>query len=204
MAELITDCLLRPPVDAGLVKEAEALGVFVRRTIIDDDGVLYNHEHQHLRRATIGWLWSSEPYHRRGRRILGEARMAEPTGTNAWSKARTAYLWHHLFGHMPDFVITLDAEFFSEAETTDAECLAVVEHELYHCAQAVTLFGSPRFRRDGGPIWCIRPHDVEEFVGVVRRYGSEASGVKELVEVAGRGATVVEAKITQACATCLR
>jgi hypothetical protein len=82
-----------------------------------------------------------------------------------------------------------------------------VEHELYHCAQVLDLFGMPRFRRDDGkPIFAMRGHDAEEFVGVVRRYGVgvAAGGVAELVKAANEVPTVARAAIGLACGTCQR
>jgi hypothetical protein len=57
----------------------------------------------------------------------------------------------------------------------DATFCALVEHELSHCGQERDEFGMPRFKKSTGmPAFCMRGHDVEEFVGVVRRYGADA------------------------------
>ncbi|WP_267902481.1 putative metallopeptidase [Sinorhizobium meliloti] len=37
-----------------------------------------------------------------------------------------------------------------------------------------------------GPVFTVRGHDVEEFVGVVRRYGADAAGVRAIVDAANR------------------
>jgi len=55
--------------------------------------------------------------------------------------------------------------------------ITALEHELYHIVQSVDEFGAPKFNRDTGmPTLTLRGHDVEEFVGVVRRYGARACG----------------------------
>ena len=60
----------------------------------------------------------------------------------------------------------------------------------------------PKFTQDGRPSFAIRGHDVEEFVGVVARYGATAAGVSEMVEAASRGPTIALADIAGVCGTC--
>lgn len=91
----------------------------------------------------------------------------------------------------------------AEAQAGDAEFCALVEHELYHCGQERDAFGAPKFRQSGLPAFTMRGHDVEEFVGVVRRYGADASGVRDLVEAASHEPTIARASIAQACGTCM-
>jgi hypothetical protein len=90
------------------------------------------------------------------------------------------------------------------ARINDVTFCALIEHEMYHCAHARTEFGAPRFRKDGRPIFGMRGHDAEEFVGVVRRYGlaAAAGGVRELVEAALREPEVARANVDAACGTC--
>nr|WP_172685678.1 putative metallopeptidase [Sinorhizobium meliloti] len=74
------------------------------------------------------------------------------------------------FGFVPDFIITLDAEY----------CRAC-----------------------GAPVFTIRGHNVEAFVGVVRRYGANAAGVRVIVNAANRPPEIALAKIiAHACGTC--
>ncbi len=80
---------------------------------------------------------------------------------------------------------------------------AVSEHELYHCAQARTKYGAPRFIK-GKPVFSIRGHDVEEFVGVVQRYGAVGTGVADLAAAAGRAPEIGRAGVAAVCGTCLR
>ncbi|WP_275593268.1 putative metallopeptidase [Rhizobium gallicum] len=81
---------------------------------------------------------------------------------------------------MPHFLLTFDAHYASTC--SDAEFCALVEHELYHAGQERDAFGAPKFRRDGSPAFGLRGHDVEEFVGVVRRYGADAAGIRAIVD----------------------
>lgn len=123
-------------------------------------------------------------------------------GANRWNQQRGAYQLEQWFGMVPDFTITISATIAEIMD--DASFCALVEHELYHCAQAFDEFGMPRFTREGLPVFTMRGHDVEQFVGVVRRYGSHASGVSELVHAALVGPTVQDGAVQAACGSCLR
>ncbi|MCY1459247.1 hypothetical protein D9M71_767050 [compost metagenome] len=104
------------------------------------------------------------------------------------------------FGEVPDYLITLAADYC--AECTDAEFCALVEHELYHIAQATDQYGAPKFTQEGLPKLQMRGHDVEEFVGVVRRYGA-GEDVQQLIDAASRPPEVAKINIAGACGTCL-
>jgi hypothetical protein len=81
---------------------------------------------------------------------------------------------HEWFGRIPKYIITLAADYCEQCN--DLEFCALVEHELYHIAQATDDFGAPKFNKETGqPVLKLRGHDVEEFVGVVRRYGASAT-----------------------------
>ncbi|HVR48145.1 MAG TPA: putative metallopeptidase, partial [Pseudorhodoferax sp.] len=88
---------------------------------------------------------------------------------------------------------------------SDAEWCALVEHELYHVGQEMDEFGAPKFTREGMPRLCIRGHDVEEFVGVVRRYGvgDPDGAIGRLARAAGAMPEIGRANIAGACGTCL-
>lgn len=204
--------ILRPMPPATMVDELDARDLFafrpapdladwLRTVFIDAAGQLHNPDHGHLEHATIGALWTNVLNTRSGRRIVGQAELGEPRGAmGKWAKGRVAQQVREWFGREPDFIVTFDA--LHAVECTDAEFCALVEHELYHCAQEHDEFGSPKFRLDGSPAFAMRGHDVEEFVGVVARYGAEASGVARLVEAAMRGPTVAPVRIAHACGTC--
>ncbi|WP_459615309.1 putative metallopeptidase, partial [Enterobacter hormaechei] len=96
---------------------------------------------------------------------------------------------------------TLAADYCSQC--SDLEFCALVEHELYHIAQATDDFGAPKFNKETGqPVLTLRGHDVEEFTGVVRRYGASKE-VQELVDAANAPAEVAHIDIARSCGTCM-
>lgn len=195
----------------GLCAPALDLGGWVLSEVLAPNRPLSNYDHAHLvdGEARIAFLWTTERYQKKGLRVLGTAQLGEPTG-QAWSAARQRQQLREWFGAVPDFLVTLDALFVREALLAGRpqDALAVIEHELYHCAQDRTPDGDPRFDRDGLPVWGLRPHDVEEFAGVVRRYGVEASAAGPLAEaidhVREHGPDVAAAALDGICGACLR
>lgn len=180
------------------------LRAWVRSAFLEDGGPLFNRDHAHLRRANIGFLWTNVPNKRQMRAVAGTAEIPSSQG-NVWAKARARCQLAGWFGAPPlHFLITLDAGYAAGCD--DLHFAALLDHELYHCAQARDQYDCPRFNKDGDPIFAIRGHDAEEFVGVVRRYGpgGAASGVSELVDAAAQEPTVARARISQACGTCRR
>jgi hypothetical protein len=174
---------------------------WIDATFIDTDGILANPDHKHLESAQIGVVLTNVPNVRMGRVVLATAEMPNLRGS-VWQKERQFFQLRQWFGDIPDFVITLYAPHAATAD--DASFCAMVEHELYHCAQANDPYGAPKFRRDGRPVFTIVGHDVEEFVGVVRRYGAgpAADGVAEIVEASKILPSVKKSEIGRACGTC--
>lgn len=116
---------------------------WARATFIDEGATLENEEHQHLRVANLGALWTNVENAKRGRRVIGMAEPGSPQGTmGKWSRARAEFQVMQWFGQVPDFIITLDAHWWKQA--SDPEACALIEHELYHCAQDRDEFGAPR------------------------------------------------------------
>lgn len=175
---------------------------WARSTFIAETAQLMNPDHAHLDSATIGFLWTNEPNERRGKMILGMCQLMPPSG-DKWAAGRAISQIEEWFGDVPDFLITIYAPV--AADMDDASFMALVEHELYHAAQATDKFGQPAFSKDTGlPVWAMRGHDVEQFVGVVRRYGADAAMVREMVAAANKGPEIAEARIAAACGNCLR
>lgn len=172
---------------------------WVRATFIADDASLQNEDHRHLNQANIGALWTNVPNARAGRSIAGQCEMGLPPA-GKWLRGRIERQLMDWFGDVPDFLLTFDATYASQC--SDAEFMALVEHELYHCGQERDVFGAPKFRKTGLPAFAIRGHDVEEFVGVVRRYGADASGVRAMVDAANKEPEIANVHIAQACGTC--
>lgn len=204
--------MIRPAPPAAIFDDQASLSFipapeiveWARVTFIDEGATLENPEHAHLQHAAIGALWTNVANTKRGRRVIGMAEPGAPQGAmGKWSRARAEFQVIQWFGQVPDFIITLDAQWWAEA--SDAEACALIEHELYHCAQDRDEFGALRFNRQTGrPVFAMRGHDIEEFVGVVRRYGAVGTGVQALVNAANNCPQVADATIHQACGTCLR
>ena len=207
------DTFPAPPDDVlqgpGTVSPALDVEAWVLDTVLDEDGALYNPDHGHLAEgaARVAFLWCSDRYAKNGRVVLGTCQLGPPRG-NAWNVARQRDQLETWFGAVPDFLVTLDARFFAGALAADraAPALAVVEHELYHAAQKTDRYGDPAFDPDGRPVWAVRGHDVEEFVGVVRRYGLDTPGIRPMAaaidHVREHGPDVVQATIDGLCGTC--
>jgi len=167
---------------------------WLRATFITRGAPLENEEHAHLNVARIGVLWTNYVASQHGIVCAGSAEMPQPRG-RLWVRYRQEYQLEQWFRDIPDFLITLYAPFCAEAD--DATFCALIEHELYHCALK-------RWTVKGNPVFMIRGHDVEEFVGVVKRYGAGAAAgaTQQLVKAALRGPTVAHANIREVCGTC--
>lgn len=179
-----------------------ATGVWewVQSQFIADTGHLYNPDHFHLADADIAFMWASSAFAKKGRTVLGQCEEVMMRA-GGWQKARMEQQMHEWFGHQPDYIITLAADFCLQC--SDLEFCALIEHELYHIAQKTDEFGAPAFYRDTGkPKLCLRSHDVEEFIGVVRRYGASRD-VQELIDAASGPAEVAHLDVAKACGTCL-
>lgn len=163
---------------------------------------MFNPDHAHLIPASIGMLWTTVSNSKKGRTVIGQAEMGQPAGMmGKWARARAEAQVLGWFGLVPDFIITIDANFWVSA--SDAQACALIEHELYHAAQDVDAFGAPKFSKSTGrPVFVIRGHDVEEFVGVVRRYGADAAGVRAMVDAANQKPEIARVQIAHACGTC--
>ncbi|MGK9173381.1 hypothetical protein KXR87_09130 [Yokenella regensburgei] len=179
---------------------AEGVYEWVQEQIIADAGHLHNPDHFHLADADIAFMWASGSFAKKGRYVLGQAEQVM-LRAGGWQKARMEQQMYEWFGRIPKFIITLAADYCSQC--SDLEFCALVEHELYHVAQATDDFGAPKFNKETGhPVLTLRGHDVEEFVGVVRRYGASVE-VQELVDAANAPAEVSHLNIARACGTCM-
>ncbi len=191
---------LPPDMPEGSFIPAPDVEAWIRRNYIGSTGPLYTEEHAHLEFAHIGVLWASILNVRQMRRVIGQAECPRPMG-NAWTKGRAEYQLTQWFGEVPDFIITLDADYAREAD--DLAFCALVDHELSHCAQALDEYGAPKFSKDGLPKFAMREHDVTEFVGVIRRFGASAgANVPKLVEAALSTPEIGAVEIAKACGTC--
>lgn len=181
---------------------APEMADWVKANLLAEGAPLFNEEHTHLEFADVAFLWAAEGFTKQMRRVIGQTE--EVTfRCGPWQKGRQEQQMVEWFGHVPDYLITLDAEFC--ATCSDLEFCALVEHELYHIGQKRDEFGLPAFTKDGLPKLGMRGHDVEEFVGVVQRYGigSPDGSLAKLVKAAKDGPTVGMTDIAHVCGTCL-
>ena len=182
---------------------ADGVAEWIEACLMREGSPLHNPDHQHLRDADIAYLWANQQNSSKMRRVVGQCE--EVTfRCGAWQKGRQEQQMEEWFGRVPAYLITLDAKY--AVECSDIEWCALIEHELYHLAQKTDEFGAPAFTKDGMPKLGIQGHDVEEFVGIVRRYGAGAAAgdTAKLVTAAQRVPEIAELNIAQACGTCLR
>jgi hypothetical protein len=189
----------------GSITPAPRLRDWTREVFIQEGGALQNSDQEHLQHARIGMCWTTVEWHRKDKRIAGEAQLARPQGSNAWSKARERRQLRRMFDEfeaLPDFLITVNADWVTGRldEGTPYAVCALIEHELYHCAQGTDADGFPAFdSQTGRPKWTIDPHDVEEFVGVAERYGAATDDLQRMQGALRRGPTVEEATVEATC-----
>jgi len=172
---------------------------WLQAEILADTGSIHNEDHAHLLDADIRVMWASAAFSKKGRTVVGQAEQVA-FRAGGWQKARMEQQMFDWFGSVPAYIIILAADYC--AQCSDADFCALVEHELYHIAQAKDQYGAPKFTQEGLPKLEMRGHDVEEFVGVVRRYGASPD-VQALVDAANSPAEVGKLNISRACGTCL-
>lgn len=69
-----------------------------------------------------------------------------------------------------DFIIVLNKEFWQEFDAKQK--LALTDHELWHAAPKMSEdTGEQVHDERGRKVWRLRKHDIEEFIGVVKRHG---------------------------------
>ncbi|WP_025126464.1 putative metallopeptidase [Pseudomonas sp. PH1b] len=181
------------------LRPAPEVWEWIQQEILAETGSIHNPEHAHLIDVNIGVLWASSAFNKKGRSVLGQAEQLM-IRAGGWQKARQEQQMREWFGEEPEFLITLAADYC--AQCSEAEFCALVEHELYHIAHKADKYGAPAFGDDGMPKLEMRGHDVEEFVGVVRRYGA-SHDVQQLIDAASRPPEVAKINISRACGTCL-
>lgn len=179
---------------------ATEIGEWVNQHILSEEGQIHNPDHIHLLDADVAFMWASGAFEKKGRYVLGQCEQVM-LRAGGWQKARMEQQMHEWFGRIPKFIITLAADYCEQC--SDLEFCALLEHELYHIAQATDDYGAPKFNKETGmPVLKLRGHDVEEFVGVVRRYGA-SKDVQEMVDAANRPAEVAHIDVARACGTCM-
>lgn len=198
-----------PPADFGAGIEgpsiipAKGMRDWIIRTFLEEGAPLFNPDHQHLLQAPFECLWAAAAFTKQGRIIVGQAEEIayRVSGWQKWRQEDQIKAW---FGYPePVYLLTFAADYCREADDT-AFC-ALVEHEMFHIGHKRNEMGEPAFTKEGLPKLGIRGHDVEEFVGVVERYGAghPDGAVARLVAAANKQPTVRRLDIQHACGTCL-
>lgn len=190
--------LERAEVVGGLLAPAPELLEWTERVVLASGGSLHNPDHAHLVDADLAFLWASSGFQKAGRTVLGQAEQVM-LRAGGWQKVRQEQQMIEWFGRVPAFLITLAADYCITC--TDAEFCALVEHELYHIGQATDPYGAPAFDKQGRPKLRIVGHDVEEFVGVVARYGASAD-VQRMAAAAVAAPSVARLDVASACGSC--
>ncbi len=169
-------------------------------------GPLHNPDHDHIaemlhdNEGFLASAWASTAYTRTKRMVLGQCEkvMFQQGG---WKKARQEQQMRDWFGFVPIYLITIDASFCEKAN--DNEFCALFEHELYHIGVERDSDGEIIYSDHTGlPKHYLAGHDVEEFIGVVKRWGANNS-VKQLVEVAKNPPFVSDLDISKCCGNCV-
>lgn len=185
--------------DVPLFARSEEMEDFLRTCWIDGE-VFPPEPFAHLQQARIGVLWAGTQApvpHSGGRVTAGMAMIYEPRPAKRWIMDLQLWGMHQLFGYeLPDFVLIFDAQWWAAELVSIASKLSTATHELCHCGQAEDEHGSPKVvktgPRRGQPVWCIRPHDIEQFNLPVRWFGAEAAHAAELVAAVAAGAEMRE------------
>jgi len=180
---------------------------WVVKNFLTIGGPLHNPDHDHISELLhdseefLAFAWASSACVAKKRMVLGQCEKVM-FNQGGWRKARQEQQMRDWFGYVPVYLITIDASFCEQAN--DRDFCALIEHELYH-------IGVERDPEDGEPIYSdmtglpkhyLAGHDVEEFVGVVKRWGA-SEDVKRLVEVAKQAPFVNDVNISKCCGTCL-
>lgn len=176
---------------------------WIEETFLCEWGKLHNPDHEHLlsfQPPEISFLWAYAKCEAKDKRVYGQTEKVM-INVGGWRKQRQELQLINWFGDVPKYIITLDARVCQVMSDTDF--CSLVEHELYHIGHKKNKdSGEFEYTSVGEPRLYLRGHDVEEFHGVVQRYGASEE-VQKMVNLANEGPTISRANIAHACGTCL-
>lgn len=147
----------------SVASDAAQIGLYLVNTL---------DRHAHLRGVEIAFLFRDEEIRNQTKVEWGSASLNQFNGPS-FKRWRRFIQWSliRVLGFDPTFIILLDRNVWAGLDVRQK--LALTDHELTHCAQAEDAEGTPRFNQQTGePIWCIRPHDIEEFDAIARDHGA--------------------------------
>ena len=145
--------------------------------------LMLDEEHAHLKENElhIEYLFKTEHKSKGGKQILG---MVHEPKVQGHLKDLFEMLVMQFFGAMPNYIITLDHEYWKDASAIDRE--ALLWHELAHIKQQKDAYDAPKFDRDGLPVYGLVEHDVTAFISEVRRYGAWHGELQSMVNAANK------------------
>ena len=168
-------------------------------------GPFYNPDHEHVAELLhddfefLSFLWASGPAVSKKQKVLGICEKISFRGV--WAKERQQEQMRAWFGHVPIYLITIDASFAEQAN--DRDFCRLIEHELYHIAAERDQDGELIYSTSTGlPKHYLGGHDVEVFHGEIRQWGADKN-VQRLVEIATNTPFIHENSIASGCGNCL-
>ncbi|MGQ1242817.1 putative metallopeptidase [Acinetobacter baumannii] len=169
-------------------------------------GPLHNPDHDHIAELLhdneefLAFAWASSACMAKKCMVLGQCEKVM-FNQGGWKKARQEQQMRDWFGYVPVYLITIDASYCDQA--TDRDFCALIEHELYHIGVERDEDGEMIFSSSTGlPKHYLAGHDVEEFIGVTKRWGASQS-VKRIVEAAKNPPFVSNLDISKCCGNCV-
>ncbi|EOQ68862.1 putative metallopeptidase [Acinetobacter pittii] len=179
---------------------------WVIKNFLTIGGPLHNPDHDHIAELLhdneefLACAWASSACVAKKRIVLGQCEKVM-FNQGGWKKARQEQQMRDWFGFVPTYLITIDATFCDKAN--DSEFCALLEHELYHIGVERDEDGEIIYSDHTGlPKHYLAGHDVEEFIGVVKRWGANEN-VKRLIEVAKNPPFVSDLDISKCCGNCV-
>lgn len=185
---------------------APELKAWVFANFLTLGGPLHNPDHDHIAEMLhdneefLAFAWASSAYKSKQAMVLGQCERVM-FNVGGWRKARQEQQMRDWFGFVPTYLITIDGNFCDKAN--DREFCALLEHELYHIGVERDEDGEMQFSSSTGlPKHYLAGHDVEEFIGVTKRWGVSKS-VKRLVDAAKNPPFVSDLEISKCCGNCV-
>lgn len=81
-----------------------------------------------------------------------------------------------------DYAIELNFEVWQSSEFTKEKKLALLDHELCHCGEALDKDGEPKVDVKGRRVWRMVSHDIEEFQSVISHHGCYKRDLERFAE----------------------
>lgn len=132
--------------------------------------IIGNH-HPHLHNVRIEYVFRDKTATKAGKAVLGSARLVRGLSAMLSTPGATDT------DDNDYFVIELSEEAWALLSTDKRK--ALLDHELSHCQVAIDP-------NSGEVKLSIRPHDLEEFSGVVARHGLWMEDIEEFLKALGK------------------